>query len=88
MVQVVRHWWSYLRGRTFVGKTGHYSLKFLLDQRFPTIPQHHWVDKLLEFDFIVDYKLGRQNVAIDVLSLRDASGAHLCTIMGPAFDLF
>jgi hypothetical protein len=33
-------------------------LKFLLDQRLATIPQHHWVRKLLSFDFEVEYKLG------------------------------
>jgi hypothetical protein len=30
----------YLWGLAFVTKTDHYSLKFLLDQQFSTIPQH------------------------------------------------
>ena len=46
LVQAVRHWRPYLLGRAFVVKTDHYSLKFLLDQRLTTIPQHHWVGKL------------------------------------------
>jgi hypothetical protein len=37
-------------------RTEHYSLKILLDQRLATIPQHHWVGKLLGFDFTVEYK--------------------------------
>ena len=51
LVQAVRHWRPYLWGRRFVVKTDHYSLKYLLDQRLATIPQHHWVGKLLGFDF-------------------------------------
>jgi hypothetical protein len=47
LVQVVRNWRSYLWGRRFLVKTDHYSLKYLLDQRLATIPQHHWVGKLL-----------------------------------------
>jgi hypothetical protein len=53
LVLAVRHWRPYLWGRRFVVKTDHYSLKFLLDQRLATIPQHHWVGKLLDFDFSV-----------------------------------
>ncbi|WVZ52904.1 LOW QUALITY PROTEIN: hypothetical protein U9M48_003906 [Paspalum notatum var. saurae] len=58
LVQAVRHWRPYLWGRPFKVRTDHYSLKFLLDQRLATIPQHHWVSKLLGFDFSVEYKPG------------------------------
>jgi hypothetical protein len=34
LVQAVLHWHPYLWGRAFIVKTDHYSLKFLLDQRF------------------------------------------------------
>jgi hypothetical protein len=40
LVKAVRHWRPYLWGRPFVVRTDHYSLKFLLDQRLSTIPQH------------------------------------------------
>jgi hypothetical protein len=40
LVQAVRHWRAYLWGREFIVKTDHYSLKYLLDQRLTTIPQH------------------------------------------------
>jgi hypothetical protein len=40
LVHVVRHWRAYLWGRLFIIKTDYYSLKFLLDQRLSTIPQH------------------------------------------------
>jgi hypothetical protein len=84
----MRHWRPYLWGRTFVVKTGHYSLKFLLDQSLATIPQHHWVGKLLGFDFTVEYKPGRQNIVADALSRCDVPTGHACAITETSFDLF
>jgi hypothetical protein len=69
----VRHWRPYLWGRAFLVRTDHYSLKFLLDQCLSMIPQHHWVGKLLGFDFSVEYKPGATNTVADVLSRRDTS---------------
>jgi hypothetical protein len=40
LVLAVRHWRSYLWGRAFIICTDHYSLKFVLDQKLTTIPQH------------------------------------------------
>ncbi len=89
LVLAVRHWRPYLWGRRFYVKTDHYSLKYLLDQRLATIPQHHWVGKLLGFDFTVEYKSGATNTVADALSRRDTEEASLSTIMavsGPRFD--
>jgi hypothetical protein len=62
LVMAVRHWRPYLWGHRFVVKTDHYNLKYLLDQRLATIPQHHWVGKLLGFNFSVEYKPESTNV--------------------------
>ncbi|WVZ48949.1 LOW QUALITY PROTEIN: hypothetical protein U9M48_000334 [Paspalum notatum var. saurae] len=51
LAHAVRHWRPYLWGREFLVKTDHRSLKFLLDQRLSTVLQHHWISKLLGFDF-------------------------------------
>ena len=40
LVQAVRHWHPYLWGRAFVVRTDHNALKYMLDQRLSTIPQH------------------------------------------------
>jgi hypothetical protein len=40
LVQAVRHWQPYLWERAFLVRTDHYSLKFLLDLRLLTVPQH------------------------------------------------
>ena len=83
----MRHWRPYLWGRAFVVRTDHQPLKFILDQRLATIPQHHWVSKLLGFDFTVEYKPGRMNVVADALSRRDAETATIHAVSAPSFDL-
>jgi hypothetical protein len=86
LVQVVRHWQPYLWGWRFTVKTDHYSLKYLLDQRLATTPQHHWVGKLLGFDFTVEYKFGSTNTVADTLSRRDTEEGALLAISAPCFD--
>jgi hypothetical protein len=63
LVQAVRHWRPYLWGQSFRVRIDHYSLKFLLDQRLSTAPQHQWISKLFGFDFTVEYHPGRLNTA-------------------------
>jgi hypothetical protein len=86
LVQAVRHWRPYLWGRRFSVKTDHYSLKYLLDQRLATIPQHHWVGKLLGFDFSVEYKPGAANAVADALFRRDTEDGVLLALVVPRFD--
>jgi hypothetical protein len=49
----------------------HFSLKYLLDQRLSTIPQHQWASKLVDFDFRVEYRVGVSNIVADALSRLD-----------------
>ena len=98
LAQAVRHWRPYLWGRAFVVQTDHYALKFLLDQRLSTIPQHHWISKLIGYDFSVEYRPGRFNVVADALSRRDgetpllaalpAAEPALAAVSIPTFQLF
>lgn len=67
LVLTIQHWWPYLWGRRFIVRTDHYSLRFLLDQHLPTVPQHQWASKLLGFDFAVEYKPGSTNFIADAL---------------------
>ena len=75
LVHAIRHWRPYLWGWRFTVRTDHYSLKFLLDQRLSTIPQHHWVGKLVGYDFLVEYKPDAQNTVADALSRHDTPEA-------------
>jgi hypothetical protein len=90
LVHAIRHWWPYLRGRRFTVRTDHYNLKFLLNQCLAMIPQHHWVGKLLGYDFIIEYEPGALNTVADALSCRDteedATSGAILAISAPRFD--
>jgi hypothetical protein len=89
LVQAVRHWRAYLWGQSFLVRTDHYSLKFLLDQRHSTIPQHQWASKLLRFDFRVEYNPGKMNGVADALSRRDTdTSVKAMALSTPSFQLF
>jgi hypothetical protein len=89
LVQAVRHWRAYLWGRSFLVRTDHYSLKFLLNQRLSMIPQHQWASKLLGFDFRVEYKPGKMNVVADALSrMGTETSAEAMALSAPSFQLF
>lgn len=86
LVHAIRHW-RLVRGAAFLdAPADHYSLKFLLDQRLAKIPQHHWVGKLLGFDFTVEYKPGALNTVADALSRRDTDDGMILAISAPRFD--
>jgi hypothetical protein len=89
VVQAVRHWRAYLWGREFMVKTDHYNLKYLLDPRLTTIPQHQWVSKLIGYDFQVQYKLGTSNTVADALSRREAGeDGQLAMVSALVFAVF
>jgi hypothetical protein len=69
-----------------VVRTDHFSLKYLLDQRLATIPQHHWVGKLLDFDFTVEYKPSASNIVANALSRRDTKEGVVLAVSAPRFD--
>ena len=75
-------------GLRFVVRTDHRSLRFILDQRLTTIPQHQWASKLIGFDFLVEYKPDALNVVADALSRRDEHLGDALAISGPQFALF
>jgi hypothetical protein len=88
LVQAVCHWRPYLWGHHFVVRTDHYTLKYMLDQRLSTVPQHQWMSKLFGFDFAVEYRLGHLNTMADALSRHKLDeAASLAALSGPTFTL-
>jgi hypothetical protein len=88
LVKAVRNWRPYLWGRPFTVRTNHYSLKFILDQRLSTIPQHTWVSKLFGYNLAVEYRLRKLNRAADALSRRETELLSIHSISAPSFQLF
>ena len=52
----------------FIIRTYHRSLQYILSQRLTTAFQQKWLVKLMEFDFTIEFKQGRENLAADALS--------------------
>lgn len=62
LVQAVRHWRLYLWEGCLLSVQTTTFLNFSWTS-VSTVPQHHWVSKLMGFHFVVEYKPGRMNVA-------------------------
>lgn len=56
LVIVVRKWRPYLLGSTFVIKTNHHNLKYLLEQKVEIAAQQMWILKLLRYAVTIEYK--------------------------------
>ncbi|GFS36789.1 hypothetical protein Acr_00g0048060 [Actinidia rufa] len=69
--EAVAKWRHYLLGNQFVIKTDHRSLKHLMNQVIQTPEQHHYLSKLLGFNYTIVYKPGKENSVADALSRRE-----------------
>lgn len=58
----------YLLGHKFIIRTDQKSLKELLEQRLQTPEQQQWLPKFLGYDFVIQYKPGRENLPANALS--------------------
>ena len=58
----------YLLGHRFVIRTDQKSLRSLMDQSLQTPEQQEWLHKFLGYDFTIEYKPGKDNLAADALS--------------------
>jgi hypothetical protein len=81
ILYALKRWHPYLIGRHFKVKTNHDSLKYFLEQRLSSEEQQKWVTKILDYDFEIIYKKGKQNVVADALSRKEEDvEAFLCAI--------
>ena len=93
LVFVVKRWRAYLVGRPFIVKTDQQNLKYLLEQKIGTLAQQKWFAKLLGYNFVVEYKKGKDNLVANALSRKvkvedlntdgEDSGGVLCMISFP-----
>lgn len=58
----------YLLGHKFRIRTDQKSLRNLIEQTLQTREQQQWLHKFLGYDFIIEYKPGKENITIDALS--------------------
>lgn len=58
----------YLLGDKFVIRSDQKCLKSLMDQSLQTPEQQAWLHKFIGYDFTIEYKPGKDNLAADALS--------------------
>ncbi|KAF8085683.1 hypothetical protein N665_0651s0003 [Sinapis alba] len=75
VVHAVQTWNAYLAHTKFLIRTDQRSLKYLMEQKITTPFQHMWLSKLMGYTFEIQYKQGKENVAVDALSR--VSGSQL-----------
>jgi hypothetical protein len=73
IIESLKRWRHYFLGNKLIIRTDQQSLKFMTDQRVASSIQHKLMLKLLEFDFTLEYKQGKENVVADALSRKQHS---------------
>jgi hypothetical protein len=71
LVTAIQKWRPYLLGQAFKVKIDQQSLKYLLEQRVGTPTQQKWLSKLIGYDFVVEFRAGRENLVVVVLSRQE-----------------
>src|ERR1044072_4796606 len=84
VVFVLKLWRHYLYGFRFEVFSDHKSLKYLFDQKELNIRQRRWLEFLKDYDFGLNYNLGKPNVVADVLSRKSL---HVSMLMVRQLDL-
>jgi hypothetical protein len=68
ILEALKKWRHYLLGNLLTIRTDQKSLKYLSSQRLLEGIQHKLMLKLLEFDYVIEYKQGCLNTVADALS--------------------
>ena len=68
LVLAVRHWHVYLAGKRFVLNSDHNPLVYMRNQKDPRGKFARWILELEEYDYVVQYVKGVDNVKADALS--------------------
>jgi hypothetical protein len=73
ILEALKRWRHYLPDSDLVIKTDQKSLKYITDQKVAEGVQHKLLLKLLQFNYTVEYKKGKENKVANALSRRDCT---------------
>ena len=68
IVFTLKIWRHYLYGERFEVFSDHKSLKYIFTQRDLNMRQRMWMEYLEDYDFTLNYHLGKANVVVDALN--------------------
>lgn len=68
ILEGLKRWRHYVLGGKLIIKTDQQSLKFMMSQRLVEGIQHKLLLKLMEFDYVIEYKSRKENLVADALS--------------------
>ena len=72
ILEALKKWRHYVWGNKLITKTDQQALKNMATQRLTEGVQHKLLLKLLEYDYTIEYKKGKENTVADALSRRDS----------------
>lgn len=70
IMHALSKWRVYLEGRRFTVYTDHATLQHFPEQPKLSRRQARWMEKMQEYDFVIKYLPGKQNVVADAVSRR------------------
>jgi len=70
VIFALKIWRHYLYGEQFEIYTDHKSLKYIFTQKDLNLRQRRWMEYMKDYDFTLNYHLGKANVVADTLSRR------------------
>jgi len=73
MLMAIEKWRYYQEGRRFTTRTNHENLKFISQQRAHNQLQRKGITKLMGFDYVIQYRKGKENLVADTFEARASS---------------
>jgi hypothetical protein len=70
IVHALKIWRHYMIGNKSKIFTNHKSLKYIFTQKELTLRQQVWLELIKDYDFDIQYHMGKANVVADVLSRK------------------
>lgn len=88
ILEALKKWRHYILGSRLIIKTDQQSLKFMMNQRLVEGIQHKLLLKLMEYDYSIEYKAGKENLVADALSrLSQVENCQSMTVVVPEWVL-
>ena len=84
VIFALKIWRHYLYGEKCQIFTDHKSLKYILSQKELNMRQRRWIELLKDYDFTIEYYLGKANMVANALSKKSSGNlSYIHTVRIP-----